>query len=103
MFVLPDAGSLKAFADVRYGELTIRGVRLLQGTKGRYVSMPQEQGKDNKWYDQVVCNSAEAHLELSRVAWRHYDEMRSDDAVAAMRHEIPPPRSREEAAWQNVL
>ena len=31
----------------------IKGVRIVEGNKGIFVSMPQERGKDGKWYDQV--------------------------------------------------
>ncbi len=54
-------GPLKAFADVSVGVgvnnysplLLIKGVRVVGGNKGVFVSMPQERGKDGKWYDQV--------------------------------------------------
>ena len=73
MFCLPDAGKLKAFADISVNEaLVIRGVRILEGKKGLFVSMPQEQGKDNKWYDQVVCKSASVYESLSSTVVDHY-------------------------------
>ena len=72
MYRLPDAGSLKAFADVSVNDvLTIRGIRVLEGKKGMFVSMPQEQGKDNRWYDQVVCRSAEVYESLSQTVLEH--------------------------------
>ncbi len=73
MFCLPDNGKLKAFADVVINDaLVIKGVRLLNGKKGLFVSMPQEQGKDDKWYDQVVCKSASLYEELSDKVIEHY-------------------------------
>ena len=73
MYRLPDAGNLKAFADVAVNDaLVIRGVRLLEGKKGFFVSMPQEQGKDNRWYDQVVCRSVAVYQDLSDKVMEHY-------------------------------
>lgn len=73
MYRLPDAGGLKAFADVCINDaLVIRGVRLLEGKKGFFVSMPQEQGKDNRWYDQVVCRSSDVYEALSKKVIEHY-------------------------------
>jgi stage V sporulation protein G len=73
MYRLPDAGNLKAFADVCVnGVLVIRGVRLVEGKKGMFVSMPQEQGKDNKWYDQIVCRSTAVFADLSQKVLEHY-------------------------------
>jgi stage V sporulation protein G len=73
MYRLPDAGKLKAFADVAINDaLIIKGVRVLEGKKGIFVSMPQEQGKDNKWYDQVVCRNASIYEEFSGSVIEHY-------------------------------
>lgn len=47
-------GPLKAFVDVSVeGKFLIKGIRVVDGNKGIFVSMPQERGKDGKWYDQV--------------------------------------------------
>ena len=73
MFRLPDAGSLKAFADVALNDqIVIRGVRVLSGKKGLFVSMPQEQGKDNKWYDQVVCKTADTYERSAQAVLSYY-------------------------------
>ena len=75
MFRLPEAGSLKAFADISVNDaLVIRGVRIIEGKKGIFVSMPKEQGKDNKWYDQVTCLNADVFDALSQTVMAHYDE-----------------------------
>ncbi len=48
------AGPLKAFVDVSIeGKFLIKGIRVVEGNKGIFVSMPQERGKDGKWYEQV--------------------------------------------------
>lgn len=77
MFVLPDCGTLKAFADVSVnGALVIRGIRVLETKKGLFVSLPQEQGKDSKWYDQVVFKSADVYENLSNVVIEHFKNAR---------------------------
>ena len=48
------AGSLKAFCDVTYGGVLIKGVRIVEGKHGVFVSMPRMQGKDARWYDTIV-------------------------------------------------
>ena len=43
---------LKAFAAIIVDDnLRIKGVRVLNGRNGLFVAMPQEQGKDKRWYD----------------------------------------------------
>ncbi|MBF0569828.1 MAG: septation protein SpoVG family protein [Candidatus Omnitrophica bacterium] len=79
MYRLPDAGSLKAFADVCVSDaIVIKGVRVMEGKKGLFVGLPREQGKDNKWYDQVVCRSADIYGELSGKVIEHYKEVQKN-------------------------
>ena len=57
---LPDNGSMKAFVDLSINDVVvIKGLRVVQGQKGLFVSMPQEQGKDKRWYDSIRCLSPE--------------------------------------------
>jgi DNA-binding cell septation regulator SpoVG len=73
MYCLPDAGKLKAFFDMAVNDvLIIKGARIIEGKKGLFVCMPQEQGKDSKWYDQFVITSATAYDYFSNVALEHY-------------------------------
>ena len=45
---------LKAFVDLSINDaLVITGVRIIEGREGLFVSMPREQGKDQKWYDKI--------------------------------------------------
>lgn len=75
MFVIPDAGSLKGFADLIINdELVIKGLRIIEGKKGLFVAMPREQGKDNKWYEQVTLTNKEAFDRISEVVLNHYNE-----------------------------
>lgn len=54
---LANGKSLKAFADITVNDaLLIKGVLVMDGKKGLFVSMPREQSlKDKKWYDSVRC------------------------------------------------
>ena len=66
-------GSLKAFCDLAIGEmLLIKGLRVIEGKKGLFVSMPRQQGKDGKWYESVVALTKEAKDEISKVALEAY-------------------------------
>ena len=55
---LADDGRIKAFADIGINDaLLIKGIRVVQAKKGLFVSMPVEQGKNEKWYERVRCLS----------------------------------------------
>ncbi len=63
---LSTTGPMKAFVDMSVNDaLLIRGVRVIEGQRGLFICMPQEKGKDNKWYDTVRCLSQEVRYELT--------------------------------------
>ncbi len=57
---LPQGNRIKAFVDLGINDaLLIKGVRVVEGRQGLFVSMPQEQGKNERWYDRVRCLNKE--------------------------------------------
>jgi stage V sporulation protein G len=45
-------GSLRASADVKVGgSLLIKGVCVMKGKRGVFVSMPRKASKDGRWFD----------------------------------------------------
>ena len=53
---LTQESRIKAFVDLSVNDaLLIKGIRIVQGKKGLYVSMPIEQGKNERWYERVRC------------------------------------------------
>jgi len=64
---------LKAFVDIIVNDaLLIKGIRVLDGKNGMFVSMPQEQSKDKKWYDSVRCLSQEVRNQVTEVVLAAY-------------------------------
>jgi stage V sporulation protein G len=52
-------GNTKAAADVRIGdELLIKGLFVMQGRKGLFVSLPRKAGKDGRWHDVLEVGSS---------------------------------------------
>jgi len=64
---LTNGKSLKAFADINVNDaLLVKGVRVMDGKKGIFVTMPRKQStKDKKWYDTVRCLTQEVREEIS--------------------------------------
>ena len=68
-------GSLRAFCDLVVGELfVIKGLRVVKGKNGLFVSMPRQQGKDTKWYDSVEPVSKEIKQVVDRVVLSAYEQ-----------------------------
>lgn len=66
-------GTLKAFADVSVsGSLIIKGIRVVSGRNGLFVSMPREVGKDGKWYETIRPLSKEIRASLSETVLKEY-------------------------------
>jgi stage V sporulation protein G len=64
----------KAFVDVAIDDFIVKGVRVVQGPKGLFLAMPQEKGKDGKWYDSFFPVTKEARENLSEIVLAAYQE-----------------------------
>ena len=59
-------GNLKAFVDIVINEaILIKGIRIVDGKSGLFISMPSEKAKDNKWYESVRCLTKEIREQIS--------------------------------------
>ncbi len=68
-------GAMKAFADIVIDEaLLIKGLRVIQGKNGLFVSMPKMQGKDKKWYDTIKPLTPEVKSGISEAVLKAYQE-----------------------------
>ena len=65
---------LKAFVDISFDGVVIKGLRVVLGVKGLFVGMPCHQGKDGKWYDTVYPVTREKRQELSELVLQAYQE-----------------------------
>ena len=72
---LPEGGRMKAFVDVSINEqILIKGLRIVEGKNGLFVSMPQEKGKDNRWYNSIDCLSQDLLQEISAIVLSAYHQ-----------------------------
>ena len=65
---------LKAFADVSFAGIVVKGFSVVSGSKGLFVSMPRHQGKDGKWYNTVYPTTKELKEQLSEAVLNVYQE-----------------------------
>ena len=66
-------GMLKAFADVVIGQVLVKGVRIVDGKNGLFLTMPQTQGKDGKWYCTVMLLDEGLKEELQTAVLEAYN------------------------------
>ena len=71
---LDGAGHTKAFCDISIlDSIVINGLRVVEGEKGLFVSMPREAGKDGKWYNTVMPLKKEIKDEIEKVVLEAYE------------------------------
>lgn len=70
---LDGSGSTKAFCDLSIlGSFVIKGLRVVEGEKGLFVSMPREEGKDGKWYNTFIPLNREVKEEIEKLVLEAY-------------------------------
>jgi len=72
IFKLDTDSKLKAFADVSFSGMVIKGFSVVDGEKGLFVSMPRHQGKDGKWYNTVIPETKELKQQLAEAVLEAY-------------------------------
>ena len=64
---------IKAFVDISINvALLIKSLRIVQGKNGLFVSMPTEQGKNEKWYERVRCLNKDIREEIANIVLAAY-------------------------------
>ena len=64
---------IKAFVDISINDaLLIKGLRIVTGKNGLFVSMPVEQGKNEKWYERVRCMNKDVRDEIASTVLAAY-------------------------------
>ena len=73
--VKSDKSSLVAFANITIDdELVIKGIKIVDGKKGLFVSMPCTQGEDGKYYDDVFPITKECRDYLTEYVLNSYED-----------------------------
>ncbi|MFA5146205.1 MAG: SpoVG family protein [Candidatus Omnitrophota bacterium] len=70
---LDGTGATKAFCDLSIlDSFVVKGLRVVEGEKGLFVSMPREEGKDGKWYNTVIPLKREVKDEIEKLVLEAY-------------------------------
>jgi stage V sporulation protein G len=75
MRVLKGDSPVKAFCDMNIGGVfVVRSLRIVEGPRGLFLGMPQEKGKDGKWYKTFYTTSNEIKDAIQEKAIKKYEE-----------------------------
>ncbi len=65
---------LKAFVDIALAGVVVKGLRIVNGSNGLFLSMPRHQGKDGKWYNTVYPLTKEIQKKMNDLVMAAYEE-----------------------------
>ena len=67
-----------AFFDLETNEsIVIKGLTIVEGSNGLFVSVPSEKGKDDKYHDKIILPT-ELRKELTEMAIEKYNEVKTE-------------------------
>ena len=72
LYRLENESKVKAFVDVSIGDFIVKGLKVLEGKKGLFLAMPQDQAKDGKWYETCFPATKEARQKISQAVLEAY-------------------------------
>ncbi len=72
---LENDSKVKAFCDLLFGDLfLVRGFRIVEGEKGIFIGMPQQQSKQGKWFNVFTPATKEIGEYLKEVILEVYQQ-----------------------------
>lgn len=79
---LENGSKLKAFCDLLFGDLfVIRGFRIVEGDKGMFVGMPQQQSKQGKWFNVFTPSTSEIKEYITEIVLGAYQSEEAKEEI----------------------
>ncbi len=89
-------GSCKATASVNvYGDFAVRGIKVMEGSKGLFVSMPSYKAGNGEYKDICFPCTKEAKAEFDKTVMDAYQQTLAQGQAAAQKKESPEPRQEQ--------
>lgn len=72
----------KAFIELKLNNtLIVKGLTLVEGKKGLFLSYPASKGKDGKYYNSVYSLDKDWNKKLEDTCIKKYKELKADDTT----------------------
>ena len=89
-------GSCKATASVNvYGDFAVRGVKVMEGSKGLFVSMPSYKAGNGEYKDICFPCTKEAKAEFDKAVMDAYQQALTQGQAATQKKELHEPRQEQ--------
>lgn len=68
-------GNLKAFASITFDDaFVVKNLRIVEGTKGLFVSMPSQKGNDDEYYDVAFPITKKLRNEITKAVLESFED-----------------------------
>ncbi len=85
-------GTLRATASVNvYGDFAVRGIKVMEGTKGLFVSMPSYKAGNGEYKDICFPCTKEAKAEFDNAVISAYQQALTQGQTTAKQQKTPAP------------
>lgn len=89
-------GSCKATASVNvYGDFAVRGIKIMEGSKGLFISMPSYKAGNGEYKDICFPCTKEAKAEFDKAVIGAYQQALTQGQAAAQKQESPEPQQEQ--------
>ena len=89
-------GSCKATASVNvYGDFAVRGIKVMEGSKGLFVSMPSYKAGNGEYKDICFPCTKEAKAEFDKTVMDAYQQALTQGQAATQKKELHEPRQEQ--------
>jgi stage V sporulation protein G len=86
-------GTLRANASVNiYGDFAVRGIKVMEGSKGLFISMPNYKAGNGEYKDICFPCTKEAKAEFDKAVIGAYQQALTQGQSAAQKQEAPKPQ-----------
>jgi len=83
-------GSCKAAASVNvYGDFAVRGIKIMEGSKGLFISMPSYRAGNGEYKDICFPCTKEAKAEFDKAVLGAYQQVLTQGQTAVQKQESP--------------
>lgn len=89
-------GSCKATASVNvYGDFAVRGIKIMEGSKGLFISMPSYKAGNGEYKDICFPCTKESKAEFDKAVIGAYQHALTQGQAAAQKQESPDPQQEQ--------
>lgn len=86
-------GSCKATASANvYGDFAVRGIKIMEGSKGLFISMPSYKAGNGEYKDSCFPCTKEAKAEFDKAVLGAYQQALTQGQTTAQNQEPPVPQ-----------